>query len=310
DGITVTNDAARSELVFDFPHVTLAHGSMLEPEIMAAVIPMRGYLHGFSIELVTMDGDVVPNSLIHHVNIIAPNRRELFSHIMQRVGAAGAETGPLQFPKFIGYPVSQGDSLIFSVMLHNQTERNYEHVMLRVRFKYSKPSTVAPVVAFQPFYMDVMPPAGVHAYNLPAGKSSKSWEGSPAIPGRVIALGGHMHKFGTRMVLEDVTAGKTLWETTPQTDSTGQVIGMPRKLFFGSLGLQIVPTHVYRITVYYDNPTGAEIEEGAMGTLGGLFVPDDRALWPAVDRTNPEYIADVNVTYDKKSAAAGMMHHH
>src|SRR5207237_5913823 len=126
--------------------------------------------------------------------------------------------------KFIGYPVQQGDSLIFSVMLHNPTKIDFEHVMLRVHMKYSRPSTVAPVIAMQPFYMDVMPPAGIHAYNLPAGKSSKSWEGSPAIPGRVIALGGHMHKYGQRLVFEDVTMGKTLWEGAPQTDSTGEVV--------------------------------------------------------------------------------------
>lgn len=307
--ITVTNDVARSELIFEFPHMSLKPGAMAEPEIMGVTVPVSGYFHGFTVEMVTMDGDTVPSELLHHINIIAPEKRELFSNIMQRIGAAGAETGPLQLPRIVGYPVQQGDSLIFSMMLHNPTQVAYDMIMLRVRMKYSKPNPIAPVIGVQPFYMDVMPPAGIHAYDLPAGKSSKSWEGSPAVPGRVLGLGGHMHKYGTRLVLEDVTTGKTLWTAYPQIDTTGEVTAMPRKYFFNTLGLQLVPTHVYRVTAEYDNPTGAPIPDGAMGTLGGLFVPDERAVWPTIDRRNAEYLADLKVTYDKSSSGA-MMHMH
>ncbi|MFL5558231.1 MAG: hypothetical protein ACJ794_06335, partial [Gemmatimonadaceae bacterium] len=125
--ITVTDDKARSELVFDFPHVSIEHGAMHEPEIMGVKLPISAYFHGFTVEMVTMDGDTAPISLLHHINLIAPERRELFSNIMQRVGAAGAETGPLFLPRVIGYPVHAGDSLIFSTMLHNPTDKDYEH---------------------------------------------------------------------------------------------------------------------------------------------------------------------------------------
>ncbi|HEX6558467.1 MAG TPA: hypothetical protein VF021_03375, partial [Longimicrobiales bacterium] len=151
-----------------------------------------------------------------------------------------------------------------------------------------------------------MPPAGVHAYALPAGKSSKSWQGSPAIPGRILGLGGHLHKYGTALRFEDVTTGKVLWEAKPVVDSAGEIVGMPRKFFW--LGIELNPSHTYRVTAEYDNPTGNEIEDGAMGTLGGLFVPDERARWPQIDRAHPEYLADVKVTYNPVNT--GMMMHH
>ncbi|MGQ0562283.1 MAG: hypothetical protein ACT443_10450 [Gemmatimonadota bacterium] len=311
--LSVTNDADRSELVFTIGPVDLpngehhAHGG--QPPTQAVALPIGGFLHGFTTALYDQQGRKLPSVLLHHVNIMAPQRRELFSAIMQRVGAAGVETGPVMLPRLLGYPVSEGDSLVFTVMFHNPTESAYQDAELRIRMKYSTASALLPVIAVQPFYVDVMPPAGIHAYTLPAGRSSRSWEGSPAIPGRVLGLGGHMHKYGVALRFEDVTTGKLLWETKPAVDSAGNVVGVPRKFFFWQLGVSIQPSHTYRLTAEYDNPTGEAIEDGAMGTLGGIFVPDERAEWPALDREHPEYIADLNVMYPPGSGG-GPQHHH
>ena len=309
-------DTKASQLVFDLGPIDLPAAMpdmpemvMQQPPAQAAMLPVDGYLHGFTVELVDETGRVLPSVLLHHVNIIAPQRRELFSPIMQRVGAAGAETGPLHLPRLIGYPVSRGDSLIFTVMFHNPTEASYVGVRMRLRMRYSGRGSLMPTIAIQPFYIDVMPPAGYHAYTLPPGKSAKSWQGSPAVPGRVLGLGGHMHKYGTLLRFEDGTAGKVLWEAEPVVDSAGEVIAMPRKFFWWRLGIQVLPSHTYRLTAEYDNPTGEAIEEGAMGTLGGVFVPDERASWPGVDRSNPEYVADVKVTYARNSGEV-LQHHH
>jgi len=309
--LTVTDDAKASEFVFTLGPIDLPAGMedmpmMIQPKPQSVAIPIEAYLKGFTVEMFDAEGDTLPTNMLHHINIIAPQRRELFSQIMQRVGAAGAETGPLQLPRFVGYPIAAGDSLLFSVMFHNDSDQEFHNIQLRVRMKYSRPG-IRPQIAVQPFYMDVMPPAGVHAYALPPGKSSKSWEGSPAIPGRVVGLGGHLHKYGTALRFEDVTAGKVLWEAKPVVDSTGEVVGMPRKFFL--LGVELNPSHTYRVTADYDNPTGEEIEDGAMGTLGGLFVPDDRATWPAIDRDHPDYLADVKVTYNPVNTGMMMMHH-
>ena len=57
-----------------------------------------------------------------------------------------------------------------------------------------------------PVYLDVLPPGG-RMYDVPPGTSKRSWDWSPAISGRVLALGGHLHKYGQKLVLEDVTTG-------------------------------------------------------------------------------------------------------
>src|SRR5690606_38333091 len=102
----------------------------------------------------------------------------------------------------------------------------------------------------------------IHAYDLPPGKSQKSWEGRPAISGRLLGVGGHLHDYGVLLRLEDVTAGKVIWEAEPILDESGSVVGMPMKKFFWRLGVPIRADHVYRLTAFYDNPTGRMIPEG------------------------------------------------
>lgn len=303
-------DRDRSELVFILGPVNLptgGHDKIEQPKTQTVAVPVTGYFHGFTVEMVDAGGNILPSELLHHVNIMMPSRRELFSNIMQRVGAAGAETGPIQFPRLLGYPVTRGDSLIFTLMLNNPTTRSFENVEMRLRMKYSA-SPIMPTLTIYPFHLDVMPPAGIHAYTLPPGKSSRSWEAKPAVAGRIVALGGHLHQFGTALRLEDVTTGKIIWEAKPILDANGKLIGMPRAFFFRRLGIQLNPTHVYRVTAEYENPTNEPIEHGAMGTLGGILVPDDRMVWPAADRTHPDYLADLDVMYPK--AGAGAHHHH
>jgi hypothetical protein len=310
--LSVRHDTERNELVFEIGPLHLqansGHDGVSQPNAQAIALPISGFLHGFTTEMVGSDGRTIPSTLLHHVNIIAPQRRELFSPIMQRVGAAGSETGPVTIPRFLGYPVSTGDSLLFTAMFHNPTAESYHEAKLRIRMRYSSTDAWHPRWAIQPFYLDVMPPAGGHAYDLPPGRSERSWQGQPAVSGRILALGGHMHKYGVSLKLEDVTEGKVIFETAPELDEDGNVIGMPRKFYIWRLGIPLRADRVYRLTAIYDNPTGKTIAGGGMGALGGVLIPDDEGAWPVVDRSNPEYQFDVKFTHQGSHGGHGGGH--
>jgi hypothetical protein len=299
---SVRNNGATQELVFELGPLHLEagadHGHVTQPKAQTIAVPRSVYLHGFTTEMIDAAGKPIPSVLLHHVNIIAPERRELFSQIMQRVGAAGSETGSVTLPKFLGYPMSGGDSLLFTAMFHNPTKHSYHNARLRIRMRYSVPDPKRPLLSIQPFYLDVMPPAGVHAYDLPPGRSEKSWEGRPAVDGRVLILGGHLHKYGVALRLEDVTEGKLLFEAAPELDGDGNVVGMPKQHFIWKLGIPLRANHTYRLTAIYDNPTGQTLSGGGMGALGGVLVPNDRQVWPAVDRGHPDYLMDLKMAYD------------
>ena len=123
---SIRNNGEAQELVFELGPLHLVagadHGHVTQPQAQTIAVPRSVYLHGFTTEMIDAAGKTIPSVLLHHVNIIAPQRRELFSQIMQRVGAAGSETGPVVVPKFLGYPISAGDSLLFTAMFHNPTK--------------------------------------------------------------------------------------------------------------------------------------------------------------------------------------------
>jgi hypothetical protein len=183
-------------------------------------------------------------------------------------------------------------------MLNNPTATSYHNARLRVRLPYA-PSSIWPrPLSIYPFYLDVMPPAGEHDYDLPPGHSEKSWEGRPAVPGRILAVGGHLHEYGVALRVDDVTANRVVWKTAPDTDAAGQIADIPNTKFWWRLGDRLSPDHTYRVTAVYENPTGRTIPLGAMGAVAGVFLPDDMDRWPKVDRMSPEYQRDVQVTYD------------
>lgn len=316
DALRVFVDPARSELVLEMQPVDVPlstgdhaghHGGGPQPPTQYGVVPVSAWVHGYTVELVDGAGRVLPRELLHHVNIIAPDRRELFSPIMQRVGAAGQETAPVAIPKLLGYPLERGDRILLGGAVHNPTSRAYQDVRIRVRMPLtSRERRIRPVRVY-PFYLDVMPPASVHRFDLPPGRSEHSWEGRPAVSGRILGMGGHLHEHAVALRLEDVTAREVLWETHPVTDRDGNLIGMPQAALWWRLGLRIRSDHTYRLTAVYDNPTGATIPQGGMGALGGIFVPASDVVWPRVDLSDPDYLLDVKLTEAGADAGALML---
>ncbi len=306
-GARIICDSAADELVLIYGPVSLPPRSMPDTPVRVASIPVSGWIHGYRVELADGEGHVLPQRLIHHVNVIAPGRRELFSNIMLRVAAVGSETAPVELPALIGYPVRAGDSLLLSPMLHNPDSVAYAGVRLVVHLPFRAATSRLPSFRVYPFYVDVMAPAGSHSFDVPPGRSRRSWEGKPAVPGRILGLGGHLHRYGVELRFEDMTTGNVLFDRGPEVDANGEVRGVPVERYFWRLGLPVDTSHVYRLTATYDNPTGVPIEDGGMGALGGVFLPARGAVWPAANPTNAEYELDRKLAW-RVDGMEGMVH--
>jgi hypothetical protein len=266
------------------------HG--LFPPIKVVEIPFDCHLTGFDYEVVDGEGNVLSSKILHHLNLINPEHRELFLPISQRVAAAGSETGPQSMPSLLfGYPARQGQRFVFSAMLHNPTGVHEEAVSLRFKVQYSE-GKPWPFFDIYPFQIDVAFPAGDKSFDLPPGKSHRSWEGSPVMAGRVLMAGSHLHEHATHITFEDVTADEMLWTGYPVVGDNNSLEGVTIGDFYWKFGLEIVPEHAYRVTVYYDNQTGDTLPEGGMGVIAGAFLPSDGAEWPTADNSDPLYVTD------------------
>jgi len=257
--------------------------------IQVASLPGSGWVHGFSWFVSDASGNRLSDDLLHHVNLIDPDRRELFSPTARRVFAAGRETGPQTLPRFIGYPLSEGTRFIVVAMFSNP-EPTPKEVFLTVRLQTSPLKKALNPLPMFPFHMDVMGPVGEKSFPLPPGKAVQSWEGSPAVDGRILGLGGHAHDYATLLKLEDVTTGKVLYSVKPE-GSNGRVTGVPVAMPWKRGGIKIYKDHVYRVTVEYDNTTDQPTPHGGMGVVGGVVVSSQ--TWPVLDRNHPDYVTDL-----------------
>ena len=301
--LRVRASAARKTLTLEYGPVQLpagiAYGGSLVPVSTAAALPVNGWLRGFEVSLVDGEGRVLKQPLLHHAGLFAPDQRDLFNHAMRRIVAFGSETAPIRLPGELGYRVQPGDSVLLLAALFNSTDVSYNAVSLRVTITYADARTDVAHRDVLPLYLDVLPP-GDRVYDVPPGESQRSYDWSPAISGRVLAFGGHLHQFGESVLLEDVTAGDTLWVGRAFYDASGSLAGVDRKIFLR--GLELRADHTYRITARYRNPTG-DIIRGAMGKIGGLFIPDPQQVMPAVDRSNADYIRDLDAMVHHKHEA-------
>ena len=281
-----------------------AAGPHLRPQVQLAELPLAGWLHGFSWDMRDRNGNPLPDRLLHHVNVIDPDNRELFSSVPRRVLAAGRETKSVRLPSVLGIPVASGARVLVSAMFAPLPDRSFEEAYLHVVLRYrpaDEPGLLGPWAVY-PFYLDVMGPVGEKEFPLPPGTHAMSWEGSPAVDGRIFAIGGHMHDYADWLRLEDATSGQVLWEGRPEVDENGRTVGVPVSMVWWRGGLRIRKDHVYRVAVQYTNPLPAPAPDGGMGALGGIILAPEDA-WPAFDREHPDYVQDLRNTLDKPNEA-------
>jgi len=295
----IFRDAAAGTLVIDLAPVDLPantpHHMIAQPPVATLEIPETGFIYGFRVLVVDSAGHPLPDELIHHFNLIDPDHRELFLPISRRLLAAGHETGAIRLPRLLfGLPLQRGEHVVASAMVENLTAATYPRARVRLAMNFTPAGRPWPLFSASPWQMDVAFPVGDKSFTLPPGRSSRSYEGSPIVPGKIVGLGGHMHDFGRVIEFADATTGAVIYRAAPVADSSGHIEAIPVALLYGwtRLGAHIVPEHRYRITVSYDNPTGQPIPDGGMGVVGGIFVPDRGVTWPAADPRDSLYHED------------------
>jgi hypothetical protein len=121
--IHVTIDSSRKEVVVTAGPFTIAHmppnmdhGMMHEmPGTTTPLLrfewPMEAWFRGFDIEVTDANGRALSSQLVHHLNIMNFNRRQLLYPAVERMVAAGSETGSVSLPKTIGMPMEPGYQL-------------------------------------------------------------------------------------------------------------------------------------------------------------------------------------------------------
>ena len=304
--LRLVDDRERRQLVIDVGPVDLpAHAMATQArEIIyqLAYVPRDAWVRGFRVELRDASGRAVPRRVLHHIDTTRPAARDLFLPVAQRFVALGAETKSETLPAWLaGVSLRRGEPLLVSTMLHNTSDTSYSGVHVRVVLPYAPSQPMLEVAGFR---LDVMFPTGPMEFDLPPGRTVRSWDGSPAVPARILGLSGHLHRYAEWIELRDLTTGRVLWRARPRTDRRGEITSMPVSFPRLGLGRMVYPTHRYRITASYFNPTDRTIREGGMAKVGGIFTPT--APLPALEPQDALYQEDLRYLLGLRCGGQGM----
>jgi hypothetical protein len=292
----VVVDSVRRVVVVSVGPVTIPASVPYDQHVGPAPIdiewPVSGWIRGFRIDVVDSSGLALPRELLHHAGIANADRRQLVSPAAERLIAAGRETDAVLLPESMGVPLDRGSHLLVYFALVNPTSAEIAGAMLRVELAWTPERATGPRDVL-PFALDAYPVLGAAStFDAPPGRSEQRREFTLPVGGHLRALGGHLHDYGVEVRLEDVVSGAVLARIAATRTADGRVTGMPRTRFLLKRhGLRLDGNRRYRIVGVYDNPTASTIH-GAMAGLVGVFTPDDVRRWPALDRSDPEYLAD------------------
>jgi hypothetical protein len=317
--VTVSIDSSRHELTitsgpFDLPnmppmdHAMMDLGMSHDTQLQRFQWPVDGWFRGFRVELIDGQGRSVPPHVMHHMIMVNFSRRQLLYSAAERLMGTGTETEAASVPKTIGVPMKPGMNLGMYIAWHNDTGKDLQGVSLKLTMLWTPKNQNPPPVNALPIYMDVnLTVGGTNTFDVPPGKSTKAYEFTLPVGGRLLAVGGHMHDYGSGVRLEDAVTGKVLTQVVAERAPDGKLLKMSRELFgVSGKGLRLKAKHRYRVVGEYDNPTGALRVKGAMASMVGLFVPDNMKRWPSIDPRDPIYHRDL-ASLDTRGAKAGSM---
>lgn len=307
--LRVTTDSTRREILIEYrvgeqsdagaaekhehgAHTSGGHASHVQRMVRFAS-PLTGWLRGARVELEDPAGVPLPLRSIHHINLMNLSRRQLVHGGIERMWASGQETDPVTLPAGVGMPVATG--MMFGLMVAYDPDALPAGSRVTLRISWTPSTTTPRPVDVFPLPLDVNYRVGESAaYDLPAGRSSRSFEFVMPISGRMLGVGGHMHDYGESLQLVDVETGRVLFHLTARKDSAGLIQSVTREVFgVSGRGRKLEEGRRYRLTAVYDNPTGRTIPLGGMGEVGVGFTPDDLADWPVLDHSEPDVAADI-----------------
>ncbi|HTI06075.1 MAG TPA: hypothetical protein VL549_12200 [Gemmatimonadales bacterium] len=259
--------------------------------------PVDGWLQGFRIDLFDNRGRPLSHRLLHHLIVVNFSRRQFLYPALERLlgTAEESDTGDVRIPRTIGVPMRAGQELGVYATWHNDSgpaiPAAYWRIVLYMANERLRPRPLDVLPAYMDVNIQTNPEE--NRFNVPPGHFEIGYEFSPPVSGHLLVVTGHLHDYGTLVRLIDAADGKTLVEVKAKRDPAGHVLSMPRRLLaIRGDGLHLSAGHRYRVVGVFDNPT-RDTSYGAMAHMAGLFAPDRRGSWPAVDSTDTYYRRDL-----------------
>jgi hypothetical protein len=232
------------------------------------------YIVGMVPDLVYPNGKVANYNtgvMLHHLVVFNTSQRDTTCPSWaQRVFASGNERTDYVLPAGYGYYISPTDRWSMLTELMNMSMK-MQTVETQITFYYVPAS--ARLHSVLPLWLDENQ-CGNSEYKIPAGHSVKRWtyQVPASIAGNIVAIGGHLHDYGTHISLTDTTSGQMICNAKAgygaNMDYMGNIDSMS-----GCVGTPVARIHAgdtLRLDSFYNSPMA---EKGVMGIMVAYVAP-------------------------------------
>ncbi len=169
-------------------------------------------------------------TLLHHMVLSSQFRSDptcsgnLLGLVGERFFASGDERTVIEFPPGYGYRVGYLDQWNMITDLMNM-EPMAQTVYIEMTFTYRSGS--ADLQPVKPVWLDV-DQCGDSEYSVPAGHSDTHWDWNVNVPGRIVAIGGHVHTEGMGMGIEatNETTGQSICNSVATYGGSPEYVDM------------------------------------------------------------------------------------
>jgi hypothetical protein len=200
---------------FTIPAATSTGPGMVHNKLLFGVARpcIDCHITGFKPDLVYEDGSratMDTGAMLHHMVLTSQWRRDAtcagswLGLAGERFFASGNERTAIAFPAGYGYRVRYYDSWNLLVDLMNHATAAPQTVYVQVTYTI-RPSWES-VQRLRPVWLDI-DQCGDSEYSIPAGFSDTHWDWNVNVPGKVMAMIGHLHGHGVAIEATNESQG-------------------------------------------------------------------------------------------------------
>ncbi|MGH7867069.1 MAG: hypothetical protein ACREP9_05390, partial [Candidatus Dormibacteraceae bacterium] len=155
--------------------------------------------------MVDGSGRALPGRLLHHAAFYDLSRTNMLCAAKpDHIFGAGGEMNDWPVQPGFGYSVRKGDRIRVSTMYRNDLGMDYSNVYLQVKVNYQLAGDGTALKGGYPVWFDVKE-CGDSSYDLKPGRNVNSGEFRMRYQGRLLGVGGHLHDFGSELILSGAT---------------------------------------------------------------------------------------------------------
>jgi hypothetical protein len=240
-------------------------------------LPEAGFITSARATLVRADGTSVPHHAVHLHHAVWANLESqdlTCAGWPDRFFATGKERTRIVMPAGYGYWIDGG---LLGLGYHLDSMHGRREVFLKLKLGFAPDADGSSLTNIRPVWLDVDNCSDSEfdvPRNLDPGPHREVSDFAMPLSGRFVALAGHLHDGGLRLILRNATTGTSIFTSRAVYEYRWNLTGMTT--YANADGIPVAAGDVLELTAIYNDTRDGPRDlawDDVMGIMVGAFVP-------------------------------------